>query len=118
MDGPGERLARRTVVIAFLAQALDPGLERGGLLAQLDLTGGGAVVRPDLGVEQVLEVFVLVGELVMFQPGLCGKGDDVQRAGSPQRLPRKQPVGRRSDRRPFLLFSHRRTAGVRLARSA
>lgn len=52
MDGPRERLARSTGVIAFLAQALDPGLERGDLPAQLDLTGGDAIVRLDLGVEQ------------------------------------------------------------------
>jgi hypothetical protein len=80
VDGPGERFSRGAVVVALLPEDLDPGFQLGYRLAELEFAGWDAVAGLDLGVEQVLEVGVLVGELVTPEPGFFCQGDDGQLA--------------------------------------
>ena len=55
------------------------------LLAQRGLAGGDRVLRLDAGVEQVLEVGVLVGEDVPLDTCFGGQGHDGELAVRPQR---------------------------------
>jgi hypothetical protein len=63
---PGEGLARRPVLVSFLFQRFDLPGQGGDLVAELQFAVGDTVAGAALGVEQVFQVGVFVGELVAF----------------------------------------------------
>ena len=75
-----EGLARRPVLVSFLFQRLDLLGHGGDLIAEPEFAVGDTVTGATLGVEEVLEAGVLVGELGAFQAGLFRERDCVEPA--------------------------------------
>jgi hypothetical protein len=87
VHGAGECFASDPVVVAFGPQFRDLFLEDGDLVPQFDLAVRDAVTGLAFGVEKVFEAGVLVGQLVAFEPGFLGEGDDVQAPEDRRGLP-------------------------------
>jgi hypothetical protein len=76
----GEDLVGGAVVVAFFPEFVDARFQLRDVVVQLGFSVVHSVAGAAFGVEPVLEIGVLVGQLVSLQPCLGSEGDDV---GSP-----------------------------------
>src|SRR5574340_1281453 len=102
----GEDLVRSAVVVALFAELVDARPQLRNFAVQRGFAGGDAVAGSTFGVEPLLEVGVLVGQLVPLQPCLLGEADDVQVAGRTQRCAGEEALHGGEDGVTFFLIGH------------